>query len=124
MRGKTLFSSGADGSCGRWFEIFDFGITSESLSSSFLLGFQRQTCLVPSIKSSFQCPNLLITVLTKLLRQTGAGILVRSSAVRDNGFVLGNLGNVLVEIVQRNANRPLHFHVRLRPCLGVARIDE
>src|SRR5207302_7443083 len=40
--------------------------------------------------------------LPQILRQTGARVLVRSGAVRDDGPFLRNLGEIFVEAVQRN----------------------
>jgi hypothetical protein len=59
----------------------------------------RESSLLPCLQSALKSPHVLVSTLLKFLRQTGARALVWSSAVRHNGFVLGDTGKVFFELV-------------------------
>ena len=59
----------------------------------------RESSLLPGLQSALKSPHVLVSTLLKFLRQTGARALVWSSAVRHNGFVLGDTGKVFFELV-------------------------
>jgi hypothetical protein len=59
----------------------------------------RESSLLPCLQSALKSPHVLVSTLLKFLRQTGARALVWSSAVRHDGFVLGDTGKVFFELV-------------------------
>src|SRR5262249_9487317 len=88
------------------------------------LRLPREACVPPGIKSALRCPDILKGALTRFLRQTGARGFVWSSAVDDDGFVLGKARNILIKGIHQDANRVGQLLTRFRPGLWVARVDE
>lgn len=59
-------------------------------SGRLQLRFYGQSGILPRMESSLKRPDVLVTEIQKPLRQTGAGSLVRSGAIDNNGLVLRN----------------------------------
>lgn len=84
------------------------------------LRFERHLGVAPGIESALERPGILITVLAKLLRQTGAGSFVGSSAVSHDRLIFWNFREMLLKLLKRDSNRSGNFRVRFRPGLGIA----
>ena len=61
--------------------------------------FNWQSRLLPCLESTLKRPDSLVAAFLKFLRQTGAGALVESSAVRNDGLAFRNPVQILVEFV-------------------------
>ena len=59
-------------------------------SSCLALGLHWIAGVSPGIEASLQCPDMLVAPLQKLLRQTGAGSFLGSSAIGNPWLVLGD----------------------------------
>src|SRR5258708_3075693 len=86
-------------------------------------GLNLETRTLPCLESGLKWPHVLVAMLLKFLRQTGARALVWSSAVGYNGPVPGNSGQALFEFVQRHSNRFWYHGARFRPGVGVAGVN-
>src|SRR5207244_12618159 len=64
------------------------------------------------------------TVLPKFLRQTGARGFVESCAIGDDRPIFGGAGKVVFEVVRGNADGAVYLHVRFRPSLWIACVEE
>ena len=82
-----------------------------AISGGLSLRVEWQTSIPPSIEPALELPDVLISAIRKLLRQTGARILVRSGAIRYDRFVFGNLGDMLFKFVHRHANGLWNHHM-------------
>ena len=71
-----------------------FLVRKPSSRASFSLHRQRGT--LPGLESAFESPNVLVAVLLKLSRQTGARSFVRSGAVRYDRPFARYPGKVLI----------------------------
>ena len=64
------------------------------------------------------------TAVEEILCHTGTRCFMRSSAVSDDRAIVGNLIQVLVDLVGRHSDRAWQFLIRLSPGLRVPRIDK
>lgn len=74
-------------------------------SRSLLLALDRQPGFEPRIESALKRSHIRETMLSKLQCQTGAGGLVRSSAIGDNRSIARDLRQVLFRFCDRDAQR-------------------
>jgi hypothetical protein len=88
-----------------------------------LFGDDPQACIAPGVEPAFKRPDIPIAALPKLLRQTGAGTFIRSSAISDNGLVFWNFVDVLFKAVEGNAKSSWHHDVGLSPSFRIARVN-
>src|SRR5579859_1114360 len=88
------------------------------------LGFYGQAGVLPGLETAFKSIDVLVTTAEKLLRQTGAGSLVGSSAIGNNRPAFRDLGKVFLPFVHGNADRFGDLVVGLRPRLRIADIND
>jgi hypothetical protein len=93
-------------------------------SRGLLLTLDWKSGFEPLIEATLQRSDILESLLPKLLRQTGAGGFVRSSAVGDNRTSARDLRQVLLRFSYRNAQRTWQLDVRFPPGLRISRIDK
>src|SRR5688500_146130 len=73
-------------------------------NSPKLLWFDRQVCFPPCVESADQRMDILEAVFFQNERHTGARILLRSGAVRNNVVVTPDVREVLFGIVRGNSD--------------------
>ena len=79
--------------------------------------------LLPRLEASEQRPHILPSGVEKRLRHTGAGMLVRSRAIRDDQIVVRNLRQMRVDLVGRHADRSWNLRIGSFPRIRRARIE-
>ena len=102
------------------------GLSSLIVNPLSCLPFWRegQSSVLPRVESALKRPHIFVPALLKFQRQTGARALVRSSAVRHNGFVLRDSRKNFFELVHWYSNRFWQHGVRFRPSLRVTNVDQ
>src|SRR5579885_2682228 len=78
----------------------------------------------PGVEAARERMGVAPAVLEQHLRHTGAGALVGSGAVGDDGPTAGDLAQAALDLVRGHADRARQLGVGLGPGRRVARVEE
>jgi len=88
------------------------------------LWFKWQASILPRIKATRQCLHSFEAVIVQYLRHTGAGCLVRSSAICYHELVAWNIGEMPLDLVGRHSDGARQFCTGFTPSLRITSIDK
>jgi hypothetical protein len=89
-----------------------------------LFRFEWQPCVAPRVDAADENVEFREIVLFENERRTGAGVLVVSSAVGDDGSPTRHFADARLQFAAPDANAVRDLHVALRPVFRVARVEE
>src|SRR3972149_3664820 len=87
-----------------------------------LFGFHGITGFQPGVQATLEGIDAIEAIFPEYLGRTGTGGFTMSGAVGHDGAVAGHLVEMLTDLAEVEADRPLDFHVGIIPGIRAAGI--